>query len=204
MNIYSGRAIWPLSRTDVETDNHPDLFSIGVSLGRIPRFTGHTRELYTVLPHVLTVATIMPAEWGLYGLLHDAPEACVADVPTPWKTEGARTLEKELYERIVRGYGLVWPIPEGVQAAVDKADLKALGAEAHVIGHPKASDWWPEYDEAAAELTAYHLRHVPQMMNAEVGGSIYEEAFASWADKIDPDLIADGDMLAAELGALEA
>jgi hypothetical protein len=202
MIIYSGKNVWPLEM-NVEGNTFPDLFSLGVSLGRIPRFTGHTRELYTVLPHALTVAAIMPSSYGILGLLHDAPEACCADVPTPWKTDAAKAREHELYERILEGHGLVWPIPEEAQAAVDIADRKALAAEAHVLGHPAAAEVWPEFDEATAELTRYHLQFIGQMMVPEIAGAIYREAFAAHAKFADQSLIADQDLLNAVIAEIE-
>lgn len=190
MIVYSGRTVAPRD-SGWENNTFPDLFSIGVSLGRIPRFAGHTKYLYTVLPHVLTVATIMPPEYSVFGLIHDAPEICCSDVPTPWKTEGAKERELDLYERIAEGHGLVWPIPEHVQAEVDKADRLALEAEAHVIGHPAAELVWPNPDPKTMELTEYHLQHVAKMQIPDIAGNIYQEAFAAFGKQVDKLLVAD-------------
>lgn len=190
MIVYSGRTVAPRD-SDWENNTFPDLFSIGVSLGRIPRFAGHTKHLYTVLPHVLTVATIMPQEYSIYGLLHDAPEACCADVPTPWKTESAKERELDLYERIVEGHGLVWPIPAHVQAEVDKADHLALEAEAHAIGHPSADVIWPNPDPKVVELTEFHMQHIGKMTQPDIAGNIYQEAFASFGKRVDKSLVAN-------------
>lgn len=179
MICYLGEEVWP------DDQGSPSLYSIGVALGRIPRFCGHTREYYPVLAHVLTVAAIMPPEYALFGLLHDAPEACVSDVPTPWKTAAAKAQEAILIERIYKAQGLTWPLSEEAQEAVDKADRICLYAEAHAIGHPAASpDWkgragvWPdEYDQDAYDLTLYHLENAPKYLHPEIAGPIFEQAF---------------------------
>jgi hypothetical protein len=181
---YQGEEVWP------DNEGSPSLYSIGVSLGRVARFAGHTKYFYTVLPHVLTVAAIMPEEYAIYGLLHDAPEACVSDVPSPWKTQAAKAQESILIERIYKANGLEWPISAEAQAAVDLADHVVLVAEAHAIGHPAADpDWtgrpdvWPkEPDADAYEITLYHLDNIPQYLNAEIAGPIYEQAFVHYLD----------------------
>ena len=195
MNIYSGLSIRRLDDSGPHDDDFPDLYSIGVSLGRMPRFAGHTKELYTVLGHVLTVAAIMPPKYGILGLLHDSQESIVGDVPTPWKTSSAEALEVELQERIFRGYGLKWPVPDRIWAEVKKADRIALGAEAHVAGHPEAEYWWPEYNQNAAEITSFHLQHVSSMLCAGISGPIYEEAFSHYAQLVDSELVVDSNIL---------
>lgn len=198
MIVYSGRRVYPHD-SPIEGNTFPDLYSIGVSLGRMPRFAGHTKQLYSVLGHSLTVAAIMPDAYALFGLLHDAPEICCADVPTPWKSDSAKSNELELYERICQGHGLVWPLPEKVQALVDEADAAALAAEAHVLGHAEASHWWPSFDDQVAEITDFHLGHILQMQQPEVAGPLYEEAFAHYASMLDESCIADKSVLSQYL-----
>src|SRR5690606_16370569 len=66
-------------------DGAPSLESVAVSLGRIPRFAGHTRTWYPVLAHVLCCAAYVEDRYGIHALLHDAAESCVNDVPRPMK-----------------------------------------------------------------------------------------------------------------------
>lgn len=178
MICYNGEAVWP------EGEGYPELYSIGVALGRIPRFCGHTKHWYPVLGHVLAVAEILPKKAALQGLLHDAPEACMSDVPTPWKTQAARRREYMLLRRIYKGNGLDWPISEDVQELVDDADATMLAAEAHVIGHPKADIWTPPLDEHAAIVEKY-LAVSHTFLNADVSGPIYEEAFQMHYKRLD-------------------
>lgn len=129
MICHSGAHVYP------DGDGVPTLEDIGIGLGRQARWAGQVDLDFPVLAHALCVVEFMPEEYAIFGLLHDAPEAIMSDVPTPWKCDEFKELEHRLYERIARHYGLPWPIPPHVQAAVDKADYEALVTEAYVLGH---------------------------------------------------------------------
>jgi hypothetical protein len=162
------------------TTGAPNIRTIGVALGRIARFCGHTQKHYTVLGHVLTVSQLVPEKYAIYGLMHDAQEALVSDVPTPMKSQVARNREHGLLKRIYIANGLPWPIPEEAQEEVDMADEKALIAEAHVLKHPGAKEQWgDEYDPVAALLTRKHLRSVQKWLDAETAANVFEKAFRS-------------------------
>ena len=133
MYTYTGRDVFP------DTDTAPNLVDIAVSLGRMPRFAGHTDHWYPVLSHSYVVAANMPdPAHRIFGLLHDAPECVCSDVVTPWKPQEAKDNEMEILERISRKYGLPWPWPEVVWDAVHRADRHALNAEAMVLGYKGA------------------------------------------------------------------
>lgn len=167
-------------RVTVQT-GAPSIFSIGVSLGRIARFCGHTEHYYTVLAHSLTVAELLPPEFAIHGLLHDAQESLVSDVPTPMKTQVARNREAVLLRNIYISNCLPWPITEEAQELVDEADHTALVAEAHILKHPGAeAQWGTEYDELAGELTKKHLRKAKDWLDADQAGGRYSRAFKKY------------------------
>jgi 5'-deoxynucleotidase YfbR-like HD superfamily hydrolase len=156
----------------------PTVNTIGVSLGRIVRFCGHTRHYYTVLCHSLVVADLLPPEIAIYGLMHDAQESLVSDVPTPFKTQVARNRESVLLRNIYIANGLPWPIPENVQDQIDEADHKALIAEAHILKHPGAAAQWGYYhDELAGEQTKKYRKRVKDFLDPDVSGPYFERRF---------------------------
>lgn len=61
------------------------LEDIAVALSRAPRFNGHTGPFYSVAQHSVFVGRLLSGDFQLKGLLHDASEAYLADVPTPAK-----------------------------------------------------------------------------------------------------------------------
>lgn len=51
------------------------------------RFAGHTNRFYSVAEHSLEVCAKLEKPLSIYGLLHDAPEAYLIDLPTPIKDQ---------------------------------------------------------------------------------------------------------------------
>jgi hypothetical protein len=147
---YTGRHIFHPLDTQ-QGQEAPSLEAIAVSLGRIPRFCGHTEHWYSVLSHTLVVAELVPADCKIHALLHDAPECVVNDVPTTWKTDGHRDNEHEVLERIYAEQHL--PQPTGSQVlAVKRADLLALAAEAHILKQRAAEWYWPTTNSTEERL----------------------------------------------------
>lgn len=178
MITYGGERVYP------DNDGVPSIHTVGVMLGRICRFNGGCREWYPVLGHVLVVAQILGDHAALAGLIHDAPEVCCADVPTPWKTQVARNREHRLLERMYGGWGLSLP-SEAAQSAVDEADGAVLAAEAHVLGHPRADEFWSNPDPEIMAATEAMLSISHTFLRADVAGPVYEEAFSHYRTALD-------------------
>lgn len=112
----------------------PTLRDIAIQLGRIPRFMGALKVFWPVLAHSILVARLCPPETKLYGLLHDAAEVVVGDVPRTIKTAGQKSKEKQVLYRIFDRLDVPWPSIE-IMTAVREADNRALKAEAWVLGN---------------------------------------------------------------------
>src|SRR4051812_10483059 len=115
MIMYHGESVWP------DNDGVPDLFSCGVGLGRIFRFAGQTKKCYSILAHVQVCAELTEPQHRIHALLHDMPEVCHSDVPTPWKTSAAKKSEKKLLRRFYKHHDIKMP-DAAAQAAVEHVD----------------------------------------------------------------------------------
>lgn len=101
-----------------------DIRDVAYSLARLERFNGHLYEGDTVARHSLRVMRLVPMEYKLDALLHDAAEAYTGDIVRPVKDLLGDALEKviEPIEQVVaQAFGLRWPIPEIVKEA-DRRD----------------------------------------------------------------------------------
>lgn len=119
----------------------PSIRDIAVQSMRLVRFSGAAEVFWPIGMHMLLVADLMPRAvdggqldtptnpWmEVYGLLHDAAEVCVADVPRPMKTAEARALEDRVQSRIYAALGVPEPTPQ-ITAAIKEADFRAALAE---------------------------------------------------------------------------
>jgi hypothetical protein len=81
IQTYTGKKFWPLDpiREDI------DIADIAHALSNQCRFAGHCMHFYSVAEHCVHVSKVLPHEFALAGLLHDAAEAYLVDVPRPIK-----------------------------------------------------------------------------------------------------------------------
>jgi hypothetical protein len=133
VETYTGRGFDPFDPDP--TDVHlPD---IAAGLAHTCRFGGHCRRFYSVAQHSIHVSDELPEDrprLRLLGLLHDAGEAYVGDVPRPIKRrfEGFERVEAEILEAIWTGLGIE-PPTEAEWERVMTADDRLLAYEAATI-----------------------------------------------------------------------
>lgn len=121
-------------------------------LAQITRFTGATKEPYSVAQHSCLVADYLGRTQGnqaaLVGLLHDASEAYLNDVSKPLKMQpfmaGYRMAEAKLQATIFRAFGL--PTDHGpwlkeADELVYHAEVRDLLPGAHVLHRDLARDF---------------------------------------------------------------
>lgn len=140
----SGRRIDPFAPRPEDLD----IEDIAVALSNQCRFGGHIRRYYSVAQHACLVSELVEERGGgvadcLWGLLHDASEAYLVDLPHPLKHRSElgrlyREAETGLQAAICERFGLPPDPPSGLKA-IDRALLaterRALAQEA----------WhWPE------------------------------------------------------------
>jgi hypothetical protein len=96
------------------------------------RWTGHTKEFYSVAQHCVLASWYVAAPHSLAALLHDAAEAYIHDTPSPlkWylKDKGFTAfsdLEKRVDRAIFKAFGLEYPR----DPAVKMVDMRLLATE---------------------------------------------------------------------------
>lgn len=98
-----------------------DIRDVAHALSLVCRWTGHIRRFYSVAEHSWYVSTACPTKDALWGLLHDASEAYIADVARPVKHLPAmaayRELEAKIETAIFNKFGLYGERPPSVTAA---------------------------------------------------------------------------------------
>jgi len=120
------------------------------------RFSGHVTEFYSVAEHCVRVSQICEPDDYLWGLLHDASEAYLTDIPTPIKHELPRykEMERTVQATIIRRFKLPQTEPESVRRAdkimlaTEGRDLCAPGWEYWGLPYPPLKNKvepWPEW-----------------------------------------------------------
>lgn len=141
LQTYRGGKFWPMDPRAAELD----IQDIAHALSMLCRYAGHCVRFYSVAEHSVLVARWLRDVYGadqrtvLCGLLHDATEAYLADVPRPVKPflPGYKDAEDRLWHEIARWSGL----PAEMPAAVHEADNRILNDE-HAQNMTTCVDAW--------------------------------------------------------------
>ncbi len=108
------------------------LRDIAAGLAHTCRFSGHCQQFYSVAQHSLHVSREFDdPRLELFGLLHDAGEAYLGDIPRPIKAEfdGIETREADIRDAVWTAFGVDPPTP-GEWERVMTADDRLLACEA--------------------------------------------------------------------------
>lgn len=138
IETYSGRQIDLLS-PDPEQFTLEDIFR---ALLNVPRFGGHTEHFYSVAMHSYNVAQLLPDHLKFQGIMHDATEAFIGDMPTPFKKllPDYKKAETRLWEAIATKF----EIDPVLDPLVKQADGVALIHERDFLKPTKIV--WPEHE----------------------------------------------------------
>ena len=120
------------------------LEDIAHALSNQCRFSGHCSTFYSVAQHSLLCSCAVDASVAAWGLLHDASEAYLVDLPRPLKRYTQLGVHYENIEGAVMGaicrrFGLHVVMPE----AVRDADRRLLATEQRDLMAPPPRPWEP-------------------------------------------------------------
>lgn len=137
IQTYSGRRFCP-------TNPNPEAIviqDIAHALSMQCRFSGHTKQFYSVAQHSVGVSYLCEGPDALWGLLHDASEAYLVDIPSPLKRSGKfdpyLEFERKMMSAVCKRFGL----SEEEPASVKRADRMLLSIEANELMFPLRPDW---------------------------------------------------------------
>jgi hypothetical protein len=167
IQTYTGRKFYPLDPDPANID----VRDIAHALSNQCRFSGHTTRFYSVAEHSVLVSRVLQrrgaaSEAVLWGLLHDATEAYLVDLPRPLKHDpefGAayRRFEHVLNLAVAERFGL----PEYVPDSVHQADNDLLLTEKRDLLGPSPDLWYVGPGEPIEHLS---LQFGPTPRGAEL------------------------------------
>ncbi len=155
IQTYTGRQFWPL-------DPRPEdvcIEDIAHALAMKCRYTGHCEEFYSVAQHSVMVSHIVPMYDALWGLLHDAGEAYLADLARPVKKHMPefQQAEARIMECVATHFGLTMPEPKSIA----NADLVMLRTERRDLMKTPPRPW--KSDNNAVPLVLRIVGFPPSM-----------------------------------------
>lgn len=171
IQTYTGKRFWPLDPRPKDID----IRDIAHALSQQCRFGGHISKFYSVAEHACNVVELLPQHLKLWGLLHDASEAYLMDIPSPFKYRpemaSYRTFEAATQFIIYLKYGLHGPEPEEVR----QADKILLTIEAKQLLGPLLPGWEKWFEGIDYKNHAKHLQCMPPQEAEALFLDIFEQ-----------------------------
>ena len=137
IQTYSGRRFSPINPV-VDAIVIQD---IAHALSMQCRFSGHCREFYSVAQHSVFVSYICDSADAMSGLMHDASEAYLVDVPSPLKHSGKFDAYLDFENNMQKAICQRFNLPELEPPSVKVADKVLLATEARDLMSPLYPDW---------------------------------------------------------------
>lgn len=112
---YTGIQFWPM---DPRADEVA-IVDISRGLSLQCRYNGHLKTFYSIAEHSVRVSYVVPVEYALWGLMHDAAEAYIGDMVRPLKMQmpAFRECEDRIMRVICERFEMAWPEPPEVKVA---------------------------------------------------------------------------------------
>lgn len=146
---YTGKRFYPLDPRPEDID----INDIIHALSQLSRFGGHCTSFYSVAQHSVLVSLMCPEEDALWGLLHDASEAYLIDVPSPLKRCPEFAFYREAEAKLMGIICDVFKLGKEEPASVKVADKRILASEARDLTMTEGRGWVTE-----AEPYDFHIK----------------------------------------------
>lgn len=172
IQTFTGNQFWPMDPREDEIR----IEDIAHSLSLQCRYAGHVKKFYSVAQHSVMVAMIVPVQDALWGLMHDASEAYLVDLPAPIKQasrlgEEYRRIESKIMWTVAVRFRMDPIEPSSIKTAdmrlrtTEMRDL--MGCAAYSSGiYPalpwRIDPWSPERSEAEFLSMAGLLMQTPE------------------------------------------
>ena len=137
IQTFTGKK-FPLDNPDPELI---DIEDIAHALSLLCRFNGHCTKFYSVAEHSVHVSREIAPTLAMVGLLHDAAEAYLGDVPSPLKSQlpQFKEFEWKMEQAIGERFGID---PELFKCAeLKRADVQLLVNEKAVLMVAEPENW---------------------------------------------------------------
>lgn len=133
---------------------------IAQGLANICRFNGQCRSFYSVAEHSVAVSMLVETPYRLAGLLHDAAEAYLGDVPRPLKYRPEYRYYRDAEEKLL---DVIWRRFRIIREDFDHvivSDQLMLKAEMHQLmdipaGHPLVVEKLPQFQHLLQQIHGY-------------------------------------------------
>lgn len=135
IQTFLGNPFWPLDPRPEDID----ILDIAHALSMQCRYSGHVHSFYSVAEHSIHISRAVSPENALWGLLHDADEAYMMDMPKPLKPHFPeyKRLAKNLMGCITQAFGL----PAEEPAEVKEMDTRILFNEREALLSKSVREW---------------------------------------------------------------
>jgi hypothetical protein len=134
---YTGRLVHPLEPSPSEIS----VFDVAHSLSQMCRFLGHTEGFYSVAQHSVLVSQHVPREDALWGLLHDASEAYICDMPAPLKHDPRMSVYRDTEDLLMAAICARYDLRPEMPLSVKIADKRLLATEFRDVTTIDDPDW---------------------------------------------------------------
>lgn len=159
IQTYTARKFFPLAPHSDEVA----IEDIAHALSNLCRFAGHVKSFYSVAQHSVLVSHHCDPEDALGGLLHDASEAYLLDMPRPLKQSGYFSAYLEAEDRLMGVIEGKFGVPSSKTRSVHRADMRVFAAECRDLMSPLHPDFEVGFEPIAARIKPVSPRVAKEM-----------------------------------------